>query len=238
MPRIGMPDRLDVGRIPGRGEPVGLGAQDDRDRPGEVDIGVRPLGIDAGRHDPQPAARAQASASSAGAAASGTRKMVPALARIAFGLNRSVRGEAATSASAPAPSAERSTAPMLPGFSTPSMTATSGSGGSASRPSERSGIRTTASSPSARSPKASFSKTPSLDGGDRRAAMLQGVERGARVGSGQQRTAHERLDDVRPRIDRPAYLARPVHDRQPLPRRARAGRAGRRPRRPAGWRGS
>ena len=46
--------------------------------------------------------------------------MVPALARMAFGLNRSVRGEAAITASAPAPSAERRIAPRLPGFSTAS----------------------------------------------------------------------------------------------------------------------
>ena len=48
-----------------------------------------------------------------------------------FGLNRSVRGDAAITASAPAPSALRRTAPTLPGFSTPSMTTTSGSSGSA-----------------------------------------------------------------------------------------------------------
>ena len=65
-------------------------------------------------------------------AATGTANTVPSEARIAFGLNRSVRGSATTTASAPAASAERRTAPRLPGFSTPSSTTTSGSG--AARP--------------------------------------------------------------------------------------------------------
>ena len=60
-------------------------------------------------------------------------KIVPSDARIAFGLNRSVRGSAAITASAPAPSAERRIAPRLPGFSTPSMTTTSGSSRGACR---------------------------------------------------------------------------------------------------------
>ena len=42
-----------------------------------------------------------------------------------------MRGEAAITASAPAPSALRRTAPRLPGFSTPSMTTSSGSPGKA-----------------------------------------------------------------------------------------------------------
>ena len=59
-------------------------------------------------------------------------KIVPRLARIAFGLKRSVRGSAAMTASAPAPSAVRRIAPRLPGFSTASTTTTSGSAGETS----------------------------------------------------------------------------------------------------------
>ena len=54
----------------------------------------------------------------------------------------------------PAPSALRSTAPMLPGFSTPSNTATSGRSGSTISSSRHCGVRATATMPStARCPK-------------------------------------------------------------------------------------
>ena len=110
-----------------------------------------------------PLSRSQSITSGVGADASGTVKTVPALARIAFGLNRSVRGDAAMTASAPAPSALRITAPTLPGFSTASITTTSGSGGS-SRPARSSdGIRATATTPSERSPNARISSDPLVD---------------------------------------------------------------------------
>ena len=115
---------------PGVGQAVGLGAEDDRQRPGQVGLGVEPLGVDAGGDDPHAALAQPGEDLGASAPPRAARvKTVPALARIAFGLNRSVRGEAAMTASAPAPSALRSTAPRLPGFSTPSRTTTSGSAG-------------------------------------------------------------------------------------------------------------
>ncbi len=87
---------------------------------------------------------------------------MPALARITFGLARSVRGEAAMTASTPAPSAVRRTAPALPGFSTASTTITSGSSGSVRSSSRRRGARMTASRPSARSPNAILPKAASV----------------------------------------------------------------------------
>ena len=80
-------------------------------------------------------------------------KIVPSEARIAFGLNRSVRGSATITASAPAASADRSTAPRLPGFSTAlERRRRAGPAGGRSAASDWSGIATTATSPSARSP--------------------------------------------------------------------------------------
>ena len=119
----------------------------------EVRVGVGGGAVDACGHDPH-ARRAQPVRTAAlDPAATGTAKIVPSDARIAFGLNRSVRGSAAMTASAPAPSALRSTAPRLPGFSTPSTTTTSGSAGSATgRRARCPGCATTATTPSARSP--------------------------------------------------------------------------------------
>jgi hypothetical protein len=56
----------------------------------------------------------------------GTLKMVPILARIALGLNKSVLGSAMMTASTPAASAVRMMAPKLPGFATVSKTIISG----------------------------------------------------------------------------------------------------------------
>ena len=89
-------------------------------------------------------------------------KMVPRLARIALGLKGSVRGSASTTASNPAASALRSTAPTLPGFSTSSKMAISGFSGSFSAASVGRGISATASTPSERLPKANFSNTGSV----------------------------------------------------------------------------
>ena len=96
-------------------------------------------------------------------AATGNAKIVPRLARIAFGLKRSVRASAAITASAPAPSAVRRIAPRLPGFSTASTTTTSGSAGRSaiSASSDVDGERTIATTPSDRSPNASFPMTAS-----------------------------------------------------------------------------
>ena len=106
--------------------------------------------------------RSQSMTADVGPLATGTANTVPTLARIAFGLNRSVRGEAATTASTPAPSALRSAAPRFPGFSTASRTRTSGSAGRTRSASSNEGTRTTARTPSARSPNASRPKTCSL----------------------------------------------------------------------------
>ena len=118
-----------------------------------------------GSEDPRP--RSQASTSPGAAAATGSEKIVPRLARITLGLNRSVRGSATTRAETPAPSALRSTAPTLPGFSTPSNTATSGLAGKTRSSSRRRpgvpGARPPPhAQPSARWPKASLAKTASL----------------------------------------------------------------------------
>ena len=56
----------------------------------------------------------------------GTLKIVPILARIALGLNKSVLGSAMMTASTPAASAVRMIAPKLPGFSTVSKTIING----------------------------------------------------------------------------------------------------------------
>src|SRR5574344_2421141 len=56
----------------------------------------------------------------------GTVTIAPMEARMRLGLNRSVAGSQMMTASAPAASALRSTAPRLPGFSTLSRTAMSG----------------------------------------------------------------------------------------------------------------
>ena len=122
-------------------------------------------------------------------------------------------------ASAPAPSALRRTAPRLPGFSTPSMTTTSASGGSAGSSRSRSvgGMRATATRPSARSPNAILARTASVHRPDLHAERAQAVERGARVRAGQLRFAHERLDDLDAGVERPAQLARTVDQRQAGP---------------------
>ena len=104
----------------------------------------------------------QSSVAAVDAAAIGTRKIVPRLARMAFGLNRSVSGSAAIRPLAPAPSAVRRIAPRLPGFSTPSTTTTSGTPG-VKRNDSRSvePVRTIATIPSDRSPNANLAITAS-----------------------------------------------------------------------------
>ena len=84
----------------------------------------------------------------------GMLKIVPRLARMALGFQMSETGSAAITASTPAPSAERSSAPRFPGFSTCSMTAMSGRSGSRAATEARSvgGVSKTATMPSSRSP--------------------------------------------------------------------------------------
>ena len=151
---------------------------------------------------------------------------MPALARIAFGLNRSVRGDAATTASTAAPSALRSTAPRLPGFSTPSTTATNGSAGSASPDElERRDAhdRDEALGAVAEGELGEDRLARRLD---RDRATAQAIERCARIGPGQQRLADEDLGELGAGVDRPPDLARAVDQRQAGRDRARAGRAG------------
>ena len=162
-------------------------------------------------------------------APSGMLKIVPALARMAFGLNRSVRGEAAITASAPAPSAERRIAPRLPGFSTASTTTTMGDAGSASSPSSRSGHPNDRHEALGSLPE----RQPGEDGLvgrlHRRGPEPEPIERGASVGPGQQRLAHEGLDDRHPGVQGAPQLARAVDEGQAGPVALPRGRAGRRP---------
>ena len=101
-----------------------------------------------------PWSASHACAVAASVTARGTENTVPKLARMALGFHGSLSGSATITASTPAPSAERTSAPRLPGFSTASTTATSGSSGSVSASSDTSGWTPTASNPSERSPKA------------------------------------------------------------------------------------
>ena len=78
----------------------------------------------------------------------GTVNAAPTDERIRLGLKRSVRGSHTITASTPAASAERSTAPRLPGFSTLSSTTISGLSGSVSCSRLSSGVRTVAMMPS------------------------------------------------------------------------------------------
>ena len=142
---------------------------------------------------------------------------VPALARIAFGLNRSVRGEAATTASAPAPSALRRTAPTLPGFSTPSMTTTSGVVGEREVGEGRGRDAHHGQETLGALAEGELGEDRLAGRLDRDAAIAQQVERGAGIGAGQQRLADERLDDVHPGIERTSHLAGAVDQGQAGP---------------------
>ena len=117
-------------------------------------------------------------------------------------------------ASAPAPSADRSAAPTLPGFSTPSMTTTSGSGGSSSCSSDE--VRDADDGDQALRPSAEGELLE--DGVARRDGRDPGgaerVERRPGVGPGKQRLADVDLDDLDARLDGPPDLARAVDDRE------------------------
>ena len=163
MPGIGRSDRLDVRPGPGVGQAVGLRAQDDRERPGQVGVGVGRGRVDPGGDDPDAAVAQPGEDVALRRRGERHAKTVPALARMAFGLNRSVRGDAAMTASRPAPSALRRTAPTLPGFSTPSTTTMSGVGRQApGRSSARAGSGRRRRGPPPGPPKASFAKHGSL----------------------------------------------------------------------------
>ena len=90
------PDRFDVLATPGGGEAVRLAAQDDRDRPGQVRVDVQRWASTRVATIRSPLVRSHAATSSAGAATTGIEKTVPTLARITFGLNRSVPPTAIT----------------------------------------------------------------------------------------------------------------------------------------------
>ena len=145
-------------------------------------------------------------------------KIVPALARMAFGLNRSVRGDAATTASTAgaigAAQDRAEVARLLDALDDRDERI----GRQRQAPSGRAtGSATTATSPSARSPKASFAKTASLVGWTTTPPAAQPVEGGARVGPGQERLADEHLDDLDAGVDRSPDLARAVDQGQPGP---------------------
>ena len=130
---------------------------------------------------------------------------------MAFGLNRSVRGSAAITASAPAASAVRSTAPRLPGFSTPSSTTTSGSSGSRRSASGGSGSGPPPPSPR-RDPRRPGGRAP----GPRRARPPRPV---ARLGRGVGSVVPEavpstKTSTIRAAGQRPGQLPDPVDQRQ------------------------
>ena len=96
-PRIGRSDGLDVGAVPGvgRGRPPRCRATM-RHRAGQVGVGVgAPASTRAATMRMPRVAEPADDVRRSGRAASGTAKIVPALARMTFGLARSVRGEAA-----------------------------------------------------------------------------------------------------------------------------------------------
>ena len=186
----------------------------------------------AARRGPRPSARPRAA----------SRRRCPALARITFGLDRSVRGEAAITASAPAPSALRRTAPTLPGFSTPSMTTRSGVRRESRRGERERGRPDDGDEPLGTVAERELGEAPSRWCGGRAtpaAASASSPSSAARASSpGEQRVADEGLDDLDARVERPSQLARAVDDRQtgrvPLASIAQ----GARPPGSAGWTGS
>ena len=131
-----------------------------------------------------------------------------------------MRGDAAMTASAPAPSALRITAPTLPGFSTASITTTSGSGGSWRPARSVDGIRTTATTPSDRSPNAG-PRAPLVDANERdpRLAMPSRTARASGPASRPSQTI--RLFDRCPCSHGAAKLADAVDERADLFDRAR-----------------
>ena len=120
-------------------------------------------------------------------------------------------------AETPAPSALRRTAPTLPGFSTPSSTATSGSAGSAISSSVRCGISATPSTPSARRPNASFSNTGPLTA--RISPPQPDRTDKSRCASGTlaEFFANEHFHDPRAGGDRPGQFPHAVDEDAPLP---------------------
>ena len=206
---------------------VRLAAEDDRERPAQVGVGVGRGGVDVARDDADAAlARARRGVVGRSPRRRARAKIVPSDARIAFGLNRSVRGSAAITASAPAPSAVRSTAPRLPGFSTPSTTTTSG----VVRQDEIGrapgcGRPTIATIPSERSPKATLARTAGLDRDRRRAVRGGGRRRRARRASGAGPRRRTPLDRARRRRAPGGSRGRRRRS-SGRSRRARAGRAG------------
>ena len=133
--------------------------------------------------------------------------IVPALARIAFGLKRSVRGEAATTASTPAPSALRRTgaevARLLDAFDhdderrvrEPEV---------GERRRRDAHDRDETLRPLA---EGELGEDGLAGGLDRGRARSQAIERGAGVGARQERLADEGLDDLDPGVERPPDLA-------------------------------
>ena len=226
-------DGLDVGPRPGVGQAVGLGAQDDRDRPGQVGVGVGPLGVDARGDDPEARARAARRATSVGRRgrerdAEDRPGAGPDRVRVEqVGPRRG--GDERVGAGAVGRAQDRAeVAGLLDALDDDDerVRRERQVGRARGR-----GIRTTATSPSARSPKASFSKTRLADRRDRRAAALAAASSAARASgpasSGSQTNASTTLDAG---VERPADLARAVDEGQARAARARAGRAAPRPR--------
>ena len=199
-------DGRDVRPAPGVGQALVLGAQDDghRDRSGRprctsTDASTRVVTMRTSW------ARSQARTSSLEAAATGSAKTVPALARMTLGLARSVRGEAAMTAvragAVGAAQDRADVARLLDAFEDDEQRVV-GQGQRVRGPAPA--RRTTATRPSDRSPKASLRQ-------DRRA---------------------DPLDRACPR--RPGRRARRGHPRRPRRRRGRTPRRPRRRRRAPG----
>ena len=117
-------------------------------RPAQVDVGVGHRGVDARRDDLHArGAPARSGTAALEPAATGTAKIVPSDARMALGLNRSVRGSAAITASAPARiGGAQHGAQVARASPRPPARRASGLSGRRSPASATSGMRTTATS--------------------------------------------------------------------------------------------
>ena len=208
---------LDVIAAPGVGQAVRLGAEDDRERPAQVRIGVGPLGVDPGRDDPEAAGPSQARTSAAGRRAERDREDRPGAGpdRVRVeqvGARR--RGDDRVRAGAVGRTEDRAQVARL-------LDALDDDDERVRRqvePLERE-VRDADHGHQALGPLAEGELLEdAFTGGDGfDAGGLESVERSPCVRAGQQRLAHERLDHVDPGIDGSPDLAGAIDDRQAAP---------------------
>ena len=231
-------DRRDAGRpVHASVRPVGLRAEDERDRPAEVRLACTATAPPTrAANTAMPALVEPGADRCAGARRDRQRRTsCPSEARIALGLNRSVRGSATIDgvrARGVGRSQHRAEVARL--LDRPRATTTSGSGRRAGeRSSDTSGMRTPRRSPRSARRTPSRSRTPAVTGTISRAAgPCAARPHGARL---VERALHdEHLDRACPARERPRQLAHAVDERQAglvtgapvTQRRSRPSRAG------------